>query len=153
MLEAGAQAPNFTAQDHQEETVSLSDLKGSPVVLYFYPRNNTPGCTREAKEFRDRHAEFQEKGAVVLGVSPDSVTSHGRFRDKHELPFRLLSDEDNSLAEAYGVWQEKKAFGRVFWGVVRTTFVIDAHGQIKSVIRNVKPEQHVAKAIEALNEE
>src|SRR5690606_28350329 len=142
MLRPGAQAPDFTATDDQGNTVRLSDFRGRPVVLYFYPKDHTPGCTAEACRFRDQHQELEALGAVVLGVSPDSVASHQRFRDKHGLPVRLLSDPDKSLAEAYGVLKDKKMFGRAYKGIDRTTFVIDPEGRIQAVIRGIRAEDH-----------
>ena len=150
MLEPGDPAPDFTAVDDQGNTVKLSDFRGRPVVLYFYPKDHTPGCTAEACRFRDRHAELDALGAVVLGVSPDSVKSHQRFRDKHRLPFRLLSDPDRTLAKAYGVLQDKRLFGRTILGIERTTFVIDGEGRIRAVIRGIRADQHPDQALQVL---
>lgn len=148
MVQPGDLAPNFTALDDRGQQVSLADYHGSPVVLYFYPKNNTPGCTREACEFRDLHKELTDRGAVVLGVSPDSVSSHSKFRQRHGLPFRLISDEQRQLAETYGV--NKNILGRLVSIVDRVTFVIDGDGQVVEVIRGVKPEEHALRALKAV---
>lgn len=150
MLKPGDRAPEFTLPSDGGRTVSLRELRGRTVVLYFYPKDDTPGCTTEACEFRDRWAEVQRSGAVVLGVSPDPVASHDRFKAKFALPFPLLADEDHAVAEAYGVWGEKTMFGRPYMGVHRTTFVIDAEGRIARVFEKVKPEGHAAQVLEAL---
>jgi peroxiredoxin Q/BCP len=142
MVEEGKPAPTFTLQSDRGETVSLESLRGSPVVLYFYPKDDTPGCTAQACGIRDAWGEFEQRGAVVLGVSPDGVRSHEKFRDKYELPFPLLADEDHSVAEAYGVWVEKTMAGRTYMGVERSTFVIDADGTVAKVMRRVKPDTH-----------
>ncbi len=144
MLEVGDTAPDFTAAADGGGTVALKDLRGKKVVLYFYPKDNTPGCTIEACGFRDAAPEFSAKGAVVLGVSPDSVKSHDRFKARFRLPFRLLSDPDHAIAEAYGVWREKSLFGRKYMGMVRSTFVIDAEGKVAEVHDKVKVKGHVA---------
>ena len=128
----------------------MSSLKGAPVVLYFYPRDDTPGCTTQACGIRDAWGEFEKAGAVVLGVSPDSATSHVKFKDKYELPFTLLADEDHSTAEAYGVWVEKSMAGKTFMGVERSTFVIDADGNVAKVMRRVKPDTHADDVLAAL---
>lgn len=153
MLRPGDPAPDFTAVDERGRTVSLSDFRGRKVVLYFYPKDDTPGCTREACGFRDRFAELEAAGAVVLGVSPDDAASHARFKEKYGLPFSLLSDHDHRIADAYGVWKERRRFGRTSHGVERTTFVIDEDGRIRAVIRGVKPEQHPERALAALRQE
>ena len=147
MLEVGEKAPDFTAQTDGGETVKLKDFKGKKVVLYFYPKDNTPGCTTEACDFRDNYAALQKKGAVVLGVSPDSVKSHDKFKAKFELPFPLLADEDHAIAEAYGAWQEKSMYGRKYMGIVRSTFVIDEKGKIAEVYEKVKVKGHVADVL------
>jgi peroxiredoxin Q/BCP len=149
-LKEGDKAPAFTAATSGGGTVSLAEFKGKQVVLYFYPRDNTPGCTREACGFRDSHSKFKRKGAVVLGVSKDSVKSHDKFVEKFELPFILLADEDTKIARAYGVWGEKKFMGRTFMGMHRVTFLIDAKGRIKRVWPEVKPDQHAAEVLAAL---
>lgn len=150
MVDAGDPAPDFQAVDDQGRTVSLTDFRGRPVVLYFYPKDDTPGCTREACAFRDLFGELQRAGAAVLGVSPDGTASHARFKEKHGLPFPLLSDPDHRIAEAYGVWKEKRMYGRTYYGVERTTFVIGPDGRVAAVIRGVKPVEHPARALAAL---
>lgn len=144
MLKVGDKAPDFTAPVDGGENLKLSSLKGKKVILYFYPKDNTPGCTTEACDFRDNATEIDGKGAVVLGVSPDSVKSHDKFKAKFELPFTLISDEDHAIAEAYGVWQEKSMYGRKYMGIVRSTFVIDEKGKIAEVHEKVKVKGHVA---------
>lgn len=150
MPKVGDVAPDFALVDHRGETVRLSDFRGRKVVLYFYPKDDTPGCTREACSFRDDYQRLQEAGAVVLGVSPDPVESHVKFREKYGLPFPLLSDPDHQVAARYGVWKEKRMFGRTYWGIDRTTFVIDEEGRIVKVIRGVKPEEHPQRVLKAL---
>jgi peroxiredoxin Q/BCP len=142
VIEEGTPAPDFTLQSDAGESVTLSDLRGKPVVLYFYPRDDTPGCTKEACEFRDAYGEFRKRGAVVLGVSPDSEASHVKFRAKYDLPFTLLADPDHAVADLYGVWGEKKYMGRTYFGVSRSTFVIAEDGTVKSVFHKVKPDTH-----------
>ncbi|MDE1976040.1 MAG: thioredoxin-dependent thiol peroxidase [Elusimicrobia bacterium] len=142
-LQAGDKAPEFSAVDETGATRALSDYKGKTVVLYFYPKDSTSGCTAEACDFRDRHAAFKKKGAVVLGVSPDSAKSHASFKEKQGLPFPLLVDEDKSLCQAYGVWKEKSMYGRKYMGVERSTFVIGPDGRIKNVWRKVSVPGHV----------
>lgn len=144
MLKVGDKAPDFTAPVDGGETLSLKDLKGQRVVLYFYPKDNTPGCTTEACDFRDFQPQLEAKNVVTLGVSPDSVKSHDKFKAKHELPFRLIADEDHAIAEAYGVWQEKSMYGKKYMGIVRSTFVIDEKGKIAEVHEKVKVKGHVA---------
>jgi peroxiredoxin Q/BCP len=131
--------------------VSLASLRGRPVVLYFYPKDDTSGCTTQACEFRDSWADVQARGAIVLGVSPDGVASHRKFRDKFALPFPLLADEDHAVAEAYGVWGEKSMYGRKYHGILRTTFVIDPAGRIAHVFEKVKPKGHAAQVLTALD--
>jgi peroxiredoxin Q/BCP len=150
MIEEGEPAPTFTLLSDRGEDVSLEELRGKPVVLYFYPKDDTPGCTAQACGIRDAWGEFEQRGAVVLGVSPDSATSHVRFRDKYGLPFTLLADEDHAVAEAYGVWVEKTMAGRRYMGVERSTFVIDEHGNVAKVMRSVKPDTHAEQVLEAL---
>lgn len=147
MLEIGMQAPPFTLLDKDGKTVSLSDYKGKKVVLYFYPRDSTPGCTRQAKAFRDAFERFTEQGAVIIGISKDSVKSHFNFAAKQELPFVLLSDPELEAIKAYGVWQEKKMYGKVSMGVVRSVFVIDEEGKLAAAWTKVKPEQSVTDAL------
>jgi len=147
---AGAVAPDFTAVGHDGSAIRLSAFRGRPVVLYFYPKDDTPGCTVEACGFRDAHAALARRGAVVLGVSPDSPQSHVRFRTKHALPFTLVADEAHAVAEAYGVWRQKSLYGRKFMGVVRSTFVIDATGRIAKIFATVKPQGHAAEVLAAV---
>jgi peroxiredoxin Q/BCP len=149
-LKTGAKAPAFSAPDQAGKTVSLDDFKGKTVVLYFYPKDDTPGCTTEACSFRDEFAAFRKKGAVVLGVSPDDARSHAKFAGKFSLPFTLLADEDRKIAEAYGVWVEKSMYGKKYMGVERSTFVIGGDGKLKAVYRKVKPAEHVAELLAAL---
>ena len=150
MLEVGARAPDFTATTDTGEQISLSSLRGKKVVRYFYPRDNTPGGTQEACDFRDREEALAAKGAVVLGVSTDSAASHEKFKAKHALPFTLLADPEKELVSAYGVYQEKKQYGRSFMGVVRTTFVIDADGVIANVFEKVKVKGHADAVLDSL---
>ena len=151
-LEEGQQAPDFELASDVGERVRLSDLRGKPVVLYFYPRDDTPGCTREACAFRDAYGEFEERGAVLLGVSPDDEASHARFREKYSLPFTLLADPEHEAAEAYGAWREKKNYGKTYWGVHRSTFVIGADGTIVRAMYGVKPDGHPEQVLAALPE-
>lgn len=138
LLEIGTKAPDFTLEDKDGNKVSLSDFRGKKVVLYFYPKDNTPGCTRQACSFADQLEYIEEKGAVVIGISKDSKESHKKFISKYNLPFILLSDPDVKVIEAYGVWQEKKMFGKPYMGVVRTTYIIDEDGNIAHVMKKVK---------------
>ena len=140
MLEVGMKAPQFTLPDKNGKMVSLSDFLGKKVILYFYPKDNTPGCARQACAFALRNKEIENKNAVVIGISKDSVNSHLNFATKHNLPFVLLSDGDLSVIQEYGVWQEKKLYGKVNMGVVRTTFLIDEQGNIQAVMPKVKPD-------------
>ncbi|MEY2428023.1 MAG: thioredoxin-dependent peroxiredoxin [Verrucomicrobiota bacterium] len=149
-LKEGDPAPDFVAETDGAGKVSLSDFKGKNVILYFYPRDNTPGCTKEACAFRDEFAEFKKKGAVVLGVSTDSAKSHARFIEKYKLPFTLLADEDKKIAQAYGVWGEKKFMGVKYIGIHRVTFLIGPDGRIKKIWPKVKPAEHAAEVLEAL---
>ena len=144
MLEAGTKAPAFTLPDQDGAPVSLSDFLGKKVVLYFYPKDNTPGCTRQACAFAGSYAAFRDLDAVVIGVSKDSAASHRRFAEKYGLPFRILSDPELGVLQAYGVWQEKKLYGKVSMGVVRTTFIIDEEGVIEKVMPKVKPDTNAA---------
>jgi peroxiredoxin Q/BCP len=146
----GSKAPDFQLPDHTGKTVSLSQLAGKNVVLYFYPKDDTPGCTREACNFRDEHSALEKAGAVVLGVSPDGATSHQKFVTKYSLPFPLLSDTEHKVADAYGVWGEKSLYGRKFIGLTRATFLIDAQGNVKHVWPKVKVDGHVAQVLSAL---
>jgi peroxiredoxin Q/BCP len=149
-LREGQAAPKFKLPDDEGNMVSLSDFKGKKVVLYFYPKDDTSGCTAEACSFRDGSAAIKKKGAVILGVSPDPVKSHGKFRDKYELNFRLLSDEEKKVLTAYGVWQEKSMYGRKYFGVVRTTFIIDEKGKIARIFPKVKVTGHFEEVLAAL---
>ena len=150
MLTIGTQAPDFTLFDKDGNAVSLSAFLGKRVVLYFYPRDNTPGCTRQACAFAGAYKEFEARGVVVIGISRDSVASHQKFAEKYELPFILLSDPDRVAIEAYGVWQEKKNYGKVSMGVVRSTYLIDAEGKIEAVMPNVKPDTNAAEILAIL---
>lgn len=147
MLEAGMKAPDFTLNDKNGNAVSLSDFKGKKVVLYFYPRDNTPGCTRQACAFAGLYGEFKKKNVEVIGISKDSVSSHAKFSEKHGLDFVLLSDPELIAIQAYGVWQEKKLYGKVSMGVVRTTFIIDENGNIEKVMPKVKPDTNAAEIL------
>ena len=150
MLEIGMKAPNFTLKDKNGNDVSLSDFIGKKVVLYFYPKDNTPGCTRQACAFAGAYKQFEAKGVEVIGISKDSVASHVKFAEKYDLPFVLLSDPDRVAIEAYGVWQEKKMYGKVTFGVVRTTFIIDENGNIEKVMPKVKPDTNAADILAEL---
>lgn len=142
VLTAGEKAPEFELMDNEGNSHKLSDYQGQTIVVYFYPRDNTPGCTKEACSFRDAYADFRKEGVEVIGISPDSEQSHSKFIEKYELPFTLLSDPDNQVCEAFGVWGLKKMAGREYEGVYRTTFVIGPDGVIKHVFENVKPADH-----------
>lgn len=150
MLKVGDTAPAFTAAADGDRTVSLKDYRGKRVILYFYPKDNTPGCTQQACDFRDNFARFEGGDTAVLGVSPDSVKSHDKFKSKFELPFPLLSDEDRKIAQAYGVWREKSLYGKKYMGVVRSTFVIDEQGKIAAVHDKVRVKGHIAELLENL---
>ena len=151
MLEVGMKAPDFTLFDKDGKAVSLSDFFGKKVVLYFYPKDNTPGCTRQACAFAGAYKQFEALGVEVVGISKDSVASHVRFAEKYNLPFVLLSDPELKAIQAYGVWQEKKLYGKVSMGVVRTTFIIDEQGMIQKVMPKVKPDTNAAEILEALS--
>lgn len=151
-LTAGTQAPDFVLKDENGIERKLSDYTGRPVVLYFYPKDDTPGCTTEACNFRDDYSAYEQAGVTILGVSPDTVKSHTKFKTKFDLPFTLLADEDHQVCEAYGVWGRKKFMGREYDGVFRTTFLIDQQGVISKVFENVKPAQHSAEVIEAFRQ-
>ena len=150
MLEVGMKAPDFTLPDKDGNQVSLSDFKGKKVVLYFYPRDNTPGCTRQACAFAQNYSAFEEKGVVVIGISKDSVASHVKFAEKHQLPFILLSDPELVAIQGYDVWKEKKLYGKVSMGVVRTTYIIDEEGIIEKVMPKVKPDTNANEILEWL---
>jgi peroxiredoxin Q/BCP len=149
-LKPGDQAPDFETVNDNEEKVSLSDLRGKRVVLYFYPKDDTPGCTQQACGFRDSYSQIEASNAVVLGVSPDNVKAHQRFKSKYELPFPLLVDPDHKIAEAYGVWREKSMYGRKYMGILRSHFVIDEQGKIADVQYNVKPKDSPILSIKSL---
>jgi peroxiredoxin Q/BCP len=151
MLKEGTTAPAFKTTDGNGESVTLKDLRGQKVVLYFYPKDDTPGCTKEACSFRDAFSKFKKRGITVLGVSPDKEASHKKFAAKYNLPFTLLADTDHSISEAYGVYGEKKFMGRTYMGVRRTTFLIDERGKIKKVFEKVKPEEHASEVLEAFD--
>lgn len=151
-IEAGDKAPAFTLEDGTGRKVKLSDHKGKFVVLYFYPKDNTPGCTQQACDFRDEHSALEKAGAVVLGVSPDSAASHQKFAAKHALPFPLLVDADHAVAEKYGAWGEKTLYGRKFMGIIRQTFLIGPAGKVVRVWPKVKVKGHVAEVLEALQD-
>ncbi len=144
MMNIGENAPNFTLQDKDGKTVSLSDFKGRKVVVYFYPKDNTPGCSRQAVGFAENYNEFQKRNITVIGISKDSVESHVKFAEKYNLPFILLSDPQLTAIQAYGVWQEKKLYGKVSMGVVRTTFIINEDGIVEGIMRKVKPDTNAA---------
>jgi thioredoxin-dependent peroxiredoxin len=150
VIEEGKPAPDFELPTDSGETVKLSQLRGKPVVLYFYPKDDTPGCTTQACGIRDAYGEFEREGAVVLGVSGDDEKSHTKFRNKYELPFTLLADTDHSVAEQYGVWGEKKYMGKTYMGISRWTFVIDEDGNVKKVLPDVKPASHADDVLAVL---
>ncbi len=150
MIEPGQLAPDFTLHNQDGEDVTLSELRGRPVVLYFYPKADTPGCTTQACGIRDRAAEYEEAGVVVLGVSPDSVKDVKKFHDKQSLNFTLLADEDHSVCERYGVWGEKNMYGKKFWGAQRATFIIDGEGTVAKVFPKVSPKTHDDVVLAAL---
>ncbi len=150
MIEPGTKAPDFTLPDQDGTDVNLSKLKGKIVVLYFYPKADTPGCTVQACGVRDRGADYERAGAVVLGVSPDAPAKRRKFADKYGLPFTLLGDADHAVAERYGVWVEKSRYGRTYWGNSRTTFIIDGDGVVRHVIAKVKPETHDDEVLAAI---
>jgi peroxiredoxin Q/BCP len=147
MSEIGQPAPDFSLESDSGETISLESLRGRPVVVYFYPKDDTPGCTRQACAIRDNWAEFGRLGATVIGVSPQSAESHRKFKQKYSLPFPLLADTDHAMAEAYGVWVEKKNYGRTYMGISRSSFVIDADGRLAAAKRNVKADAHLDWAL------
>jgi peroxiredoxin Q/BCP len=152
MLEIGMKAPEFTLKDKDGIDVSINDFKGKKIVLYFYPRDNTPGCTRQACAFAGAYERFREKDVVVIGISKDSVSSHVKFAEKYNLPFILLSDTELEVIKAYGVWQEKKQYGKVSFGVVRTTFIINEEGNIEKIMPKVKPDTNAEEILEYLKD-
>ncbi|WP_142933823.1 thioredoxin-dependent thiol peroxidase [Balnearium lithotrophicum] len=149
-MEEGKRAPNFCLENDEGKKVCLEDFKGKWVVLYFYPKDNTPGCTKEAEDFSERTDEFDKLNAVVLGVSPDSVESHRKFKEKRNLKVTLLSDESKEILKTYGVWQKKKMYGREYFGVVRTTYLIDPEGTVRKVWKRVRVKGHADKVLETL---
>jgi peroxiredoxin Q/BCP len=150
MVEEGKPAPDFELKTDSGDDVKLSDFRGRPVVLYFYPKDDTPGCTTQACGIRDAYGEFEKRGAVVLGVSPDNEASHGKFKAKYDLPFTLLADPEHKVSEQYGTWVEKKNYGKEYWGVERSTFLIDSKGNVAKVMRRVKPDTHTDAVLAAL---
>jgi peroxiredoxin Q/BCP len=152
MIDQGSRAPEFELPDEDGRIVKLSDFRGQPVVVYFYPKADTPGCTTQACGVRDHRGDYASAGAVVLGISPDPVARVKRFHEKHGLNFPLLADEDHAVADAYGVWGQKSMYGRTYWGVQRTTFVIDEEGRVGQVLRAVKPAMHDDQVLEALGD-
>jgi thioredoxin-dependent peroxiredoxin len=150
VIEEGKPAPDFELQSDTGDSVKLSDFRGRPVVLYFYPKDDTPGCTTEACEFRDAYDVFRERGAEVLGVSPDDVASHGKFKSKYELPFTLLADPEHNVAEDYGVWVERNSGGKTSMGIKRSTFVIDRDGNVARALMGIKPAGHAAQVLDSL---
>ncbi len=152
MIEQGDQAPDFELPDQDGRTVKLSDFRGTPVVVYFYPKADTPGCTVQACGVRDHETDYGAMGAKVLGISPDPVAPVKKFHDKHDLGFTLLADEDHAVSEAYGVWVQKSMYGRTYFGDERTTFIVDAAGKVAEVLRKVKPAEHDELVLAALEE-
>ncbi len=151
MITEGQVAPDFTLESDEGEQVTLSSFRGKKIVLYFYPKDDTPGCTKEACSFRDDYGQFTAKGAVVIGVSPDGQASHNKFRAKYELPFLLLSDPDHAVAETYGAWGDKQMYGKTYQGILRSTFVIDENGKIAKAFINVKPAGHAQQVLPFLD--
>ena len=147
-LTEGTPAPDFSSKDQNGQSIKLSDFRGKKVILFFYPKDNTPGCTKEACAYRDASQNFEANNTVILGVSPDTEKSHKKFIDKFDLPFQLLCDTDKDICEAYGVWVEKSMYGKKYMGVERSTFLIDENGNLAAVRRKVKPEPHVAEMLE-----
>jgi peroxiredoxin Q/BCP len=150
VLSEGVKAPGFKLQDSEGKIHKLSDYAGETIVVYFYPKDDTPGCTKEACSFRDSYADFKQAGVTIIGISPDKVESHKKFKEKYALPFTLLADPDHAVCEAYGAWGLKKSFGKEYEGVFRTTFVIGPEGEIKRVFENVKPSDHSQEVLEAI---
>ena len=151
-LNVGDKAPSFKLKNQDAKVISLSDLKGKPIVLYFYPKDDTPGCTKEACNFRDEFPKFGKMKAEIIGISADSIESHKKFANKYKLPFNLLSDEKKEVVEKYGVWKEKNMYGKKYMGIERTTFIINAEGKISKIFPKVKVEEHNKEVMEALKE-
>lgn len=151
-LEVGDKAPSFKLKNQDGKTISLADLKGKPIVLYFYPKDDTPGCTKEACNFRDEFPKFGKLKAEIIGISVDSVESHKKFAEKYKLPFNLLADEKKEVVEKYGVWKEKNMYGKKYMGIERTTFIIDGNGKIAKIFPKVKVDDHNKEVIDALKE-
>ncbi|HLR80881.1 MAG TPA: thioredoxin-dependent thiol peroxidase [Bacillota bacterium] len=151
-IEVGSQAPDFTLKNQDDKEVSLSDFRGKHIVLYFYPKDMTPGCTTQACDFRDQYEKFSELDAVIIGISPDPIERHQKFIDKHDLPFQLLADEDHEVAELYGVWKLKKMFGKEFYGIERSTFIIDPDGILQKEYRKVRVKGHVEEVLADVKE-
>ncbi|MBI3593588.1 MAG: thioredoxin-dependent thiol peroxidase [Nitrospirae bacterium] len=149
-LQVGSKAPEFNLPSTSGEKISLNSLKGKNVILYFYPKDDTPGCTKEACSFRDKLPKFKKNMAIILGVSNDSLDSHQKFIKKYNLTFPLLSDEDHSVSEKYGVYKEKNMYGRKYWGIERSTFVIDGDGKLRAIFRKVKVDDHIQEVLESL---
>jgi len=152
MIDQGSQAPDFELPDQDGRVVKLSGFRGQPVVVYFYPKADTPGCTTQACGVRDHHAAYARSGAAVLGISPDPVAKVKRFHERHALNFALLADEDHAIADSYGVWVQKSMYGRTYWGVQRTTFIVAPDGKVAQVLRSVKPATHDQQVLRALEE-
>ncbi|WP_304224720.1 thioredoxin-dependent thiol peroxidase [Gracilinema caldarium] len=150
MLQIGDKMPTFELPDQEGKLVKSSDFAGKPLVVYFYPKDDTPGCTKEACSFRDSFKEFKDRGITVIGISADTAQAHGKFASKYNLPFVLLSDPDKSVIKAFGAWGEKKMYGKSYEGIIRSTFVIDAEGKVKKVFPKVKPEDHAQEVLAAL---
>lgn len=153
MVKLGELAPDFCLENQAGDEVRLSDYRGENIILYFYPKDMTPGCTTQACDFRDHHEEFSNLNAVILGVSPDPIERHQKFIEKYDLPFHLLADVDHEVAEKYGVWQLKKNFGREYYGIVRSTFIIDEEGKLIKEFRNIRVKGHVEKALAFLKDQ
>jgi thioredoxin-dependent peroxiredoxin len=150
MVEEGKPAPDFELTSDAGDRVKLSDFRGKPVVLYFYPKDDTPGCTTQAQGLRDNYSAFSDRGAVVLGISPDDETSHVKFKEKYRLPFTLLADPDHAVADEYGVWGERNAYGKTYMGIERSTFLIDSDGNVAKIMRKVKPDTHADDVLASL---
>jgi thioredoxin-dependent peroxiredoxin len=150
MVEEGKPAPDFELTSDAGDRVKLSDFRGKPVVLYFYPKDDTPGCTTQAQGLRDNYSAFSDRGAVVLGISPDDEISHVKFKEKYGLPFTLLADPDHAVADEYGVWGERNAYGKTYMGIERSTFLIDSDGNVAKIMRKVKPDTHADDVLASL---